>query len=166
MKPKNEVLLFSAAFLSLLSAVSFYSMRKPGIAGAGLLISLLVFRLAEKRISRHSNSDIDELKVLYTQKAVEITILVAVLLAPSIDKLVSVTVLGLIFVGETLREDLEAVSKSVITPYAGFEFRSAVLSLGMIGQMLVEYSLFYAATVVGVMTLYEIGRTTRIGLEI
>ncbi|QKQ98425.1 hypothetical protein GKQ38_02780 [Candidatus Nanohaloarchaea archaeon] len=165
MKAENEAILGLSGLLALLVPVTFYTTETPLLAGLFSLASLGIYRYCDRKMAMSSLTDLDELKSLYVQKGIEAIILLTAVASPVVDKNVAVSVLLLVFVSETIREEAEAVSKTVLTSYAGFEIRAAVLGIGMVFQSVASYSLFYALVLVGVLTVYELGRTTHISLE-
>lgn len=165
MKAENEALLGLAGLLSLIAPALYFSYSSAFLSGLAVLLSLLVYNFAERKSSEASLTDMNEFKVLFSQKSVEFFALLTAFLSPVVDKYVAVPVLMIVFLSETVRYEMEAIANSFISSYAGFEFRVAVVGIGLIGQTLAGYSLFYAVVVVGVVTVYELWRTLRTGLE-
>lgn len=165
MKAENEALLGLAGLLSLIVPVLYFSYRSAFLSGLAVLLSLLIYRFAERKSSTVSLTDLDEHKVLFSQKAVEFFALLTAFLSPVVDRYVAVPVLMIVFLSETVRYEMEAVAKSFISSYAGFEFRTVAVGIGLIGQVVASYSLFYSIVLVGVVTVYELWRTLRTGFE-
>lgn len=161
MDSRNEGLLISSLVLAILTPVAFFAFKQPVLAGLTAVGSLISYRYAEGESSKTSLTDLDELKQVYSQKSIETLLLLTAVTAPSVSKPLAVATLLLIFLGETIRDEAEAVSKTVITPYAGFELRTLVIGIGLLGQTIAAYSLFYSLVLVAVLTLYEITRTLR-----
>jgi hypothetical protein len=158
-------LLGLAGLLSLIAPVLYFSYSSAFLSGFTVLLSLLVYNFAERKSSEVSLTDMDEFKVLFSQKSVEFFALLTAFLSPVVDRYVAIPVLMIVFLSETVRYEMEAIAKSFISSYAGFEFRVAAVGIGLIGQTLAGYSLFYAVVVVGVITVYELWRTLRTGFE-
>lgn len=165
MKAENEAWLGLAGLLSLITPVLYFSYSHPLLSGLSVLLSLIVYHFAERKISEVSLTDLDEFKVLFSQKSVEFFALLTAFMSPVVDRYVAVPVLMIIFLSETVRYEMEAIAKSFIASYAGFEFRVTAVGIGLMGQLFASYSLFYAVVVVGVVTVYELWRTLRTGLE-
>lgn len=165
MDSKVEGLLISSVVLAVLTPISFYGFKTPILAGLLAISSLIVYRYVDGEGSKSSLTDLDELKLVYSQKSIEILLLLTAVSAPSVSKPVAVAALLLVFLGETIRDETEAVSKQLIKPYAGFELRALVLGIGFLGQSIAAFSLFYSLVLVSVLTLYEITRTIRISVS-
>lgn len=165
MKAEDEALLGLAGLLSLIVPVLYFSYSSAFLSGLAVLLSLLIYRFAERRSSEASLTDRDEFKLLFSQKSVEFFALLTAFLSPVVDRYVAIPVLMIVFLSETVRYEMEAIAKSFISPYAGFEFRTAAVGIGLIGQVVAGYSLFYFIVLVGVVTVYELWRTLRTGLE-